>query len=81
MTTVTRHAARTSDGDFLCGPGEGRVTEPKESVNCPMCRTILNNVRERYPEHADYDDWRLTRAQERQAARDMVADMQGGACD
>lgn len=77
----TRHAARTSAEDFLCGAGEGRTTKPKEVVNCPMCRVILNNLWKRYPEHDEYGDWRLTPEQERSAARDMLADMRAGADD
>lgn len=75
---IVRHAARMADSFSLCGSSSGRLTKPHESVNCPTCRVILNHVRDRYPEHAGYTDWRLTKDQERQAARDMYRDLVGG---
>lgn len=76
------HAGRMGDDrSALCGASTGRATRPRETVNCPTCRVILNHVRDAYPEHAEYTDWRSTPEQLRQAARDMVADMHGGADD
>jgi hypothetical protein len=80
------HASRTSDSDTtsgiaLCGITDGRLTHPKQTVNCPNCRVILNHTRQQYPQHAGFSDWRLTSDQRRQAARDFVADMNGGADD
>jgi hypothetical protein len=78
----TRHASRMGGiSSSLCGELTGRMSRPKESVNCPDCRTILNHVRQQYPQHANYTDWRLTAEQRQQAARDFVADMHGGAND
>lgn len=67
-------------GETLCGAG-GETTLPRETVNCPDCRVALNHLRHRYPEHAQYADWRLTREQERKAVEGMVADMYGGVDD
>lgn len=80
MTTeMIRHASRLDDSpQFLCGAPGGRKTRPKESINCPTCRAILNHVRDRYPSHASHTDWRLTKEQRQQAARDMYADLVGG---
>lgn len=79
---ATRHVGRMEDDrSALCGAGTGRATRPKESVNCPDCRTILNHIRGTYPSHAEYTDWRPTTAQRRQAAQDFIADMHGGADD
>lgn len=79
---MVRHAGRMDDDrSALCGSTTGRATRPKESVNCPSCRVILNHVREVYPQHAGHTDWRSTAAQRRRAARDMAADMMGGAND
>lgn len=75
---IVRHASRMADSYSLCGSSSGRLTKPMESVNCPTCRVILNHVRDQYPEHAEYTDWRLTKDQERQAARDMYRDLVGG---
>lgn len=77
-----RHAGIGDLGNGrLCGDLGGRATKPQEHVNCPACRVILNHVRERYPEHAGYGDWRMTAAQAQKAALDFVADMNGGAND
>jgi len=79
-----RHASRASDyaaGIALCGVTDERLTRPKQTVNCPECRVILNHIRQHYPQHADYTDWRLTADQRRKAARDFVADMHGGSDD
>lgn len=79
---MIRHASRMEgSSQSLCGSQEGRATRPKESVNCPECRVILNHVRHAYPQHAGHTDWRSTAEQRRQAARDMAADMMGGAND
>lgn len=76
---LIRHASAVDDRQLnLCSAAGGHRTKPKESVNCPACRVIMNHVRDRYPEHASYTDWRLTRDQVRQAARDMRADLVGG---
>jgi hypothetical protein len=76
---IVRHASRLDDSNHsLCGDSSGRLTKPKESVNCPTCRAILNHVHDRYPEHASHTDWRLTKEQSRQAAREMYADLVGG---
>lgn len=82
-TAAIRHASKTSDRRSapLCGVVVGRTTAPKESVNCPECRVILNHVRNNYPAHAVYTDWRLTPAQARKAVDRMVADMYGGTDD
>lgn len=75
---TVRHAARLDKSCLtLCGASSGRLTEPNETVDCPTCRVILNQVRNRYPKHAGYTDWRLTKEQMQQAARDMRADMYG----
>jgi hypothetical protein len=78
---VILHASRLDDDSAtLCTANvdrKNRKTRPNESVNCPTCRAILNHVRERYPQHADYGDWRLTREQMREAARDMARDLLG----
>lgn len=81
-----KHASRTSDHDAvsgiaLCGVTDGRLTRPGQIVNCPNCRVILNHTRQQYPQHAGYGDWRLTTDQRRKAARDFVADMNGGSDD
>jgi hypothetical protein len=79
---MVRHARRMSAGGVpLCGSQTGVVTKPKEVVNCPCCRVILNYVRQTYPAHAEYTDWRLTKAELKRAAQDMAADMAGGAND
>lgn len=80
---TTRHASQTSDrsSPSLCGASTGRTTYPKESVNCPDCRVVLNHTRRQYPQHADYGDWRLTDKERKQAAAAFVADMHGGAND
>lgn len=82
-----RHASN-GRGAPLCGSTvehlrkvPSRFTQPKEAVNCPECRVVLNHVRDRYPEHASYTDWRLTAEEQRRAAADFVADMHGGADD
>jgi hypothetical protein len=81
---MIRHASN-GHGGLLCGPQQinhrGRITRPKETVNCPDCRVVLNHIRELYPQHAGYMDWRLTAEARRQAAADFVADMCGGAND
>jgi len=75
---TTRHASKLDDSkETLCGETGGRLTKPKELVNCPTCRVILNHVRGRYPEHARYGDWRLTKDQMREAAADMRRDIYG----
>lgn len=75
---LTRHASKLDDSrEALCGEQAGRLTRPKESVNCPTCRVILNHVRARYPEHAEHYDWRLTTDQMREAAADMYRDLVG----
>jgi hypothetical protein len=77
-----RHAGRMGDDRRpLCGATTGRATRPKESINCPECRIIVNFVRETYPHHAGHTDWRLTPEQERKAIARMAADMYGGADD
>jgi hypothetical protein len=63
------------DRSPLCGATTGRATRPEESVNCPMCRVILNHVRQVYPSHAEYTDWRLTAKQRREAAESMYRDL------
>jgi hypothetical protein len=74
-----RHAGRMGDDRRpLCGATTGRATRPKESINCPECRIIVNFVRETYPHHAGHTDWRLTPEQERKAIARMAADMYGG---
>lgn len=79
MTTETRHAACTSDEypDALCGADDGAFTNPRETVNCPQCRVILNHVRRSFPWHAGYTDWRLTKEQARAAVSGMAADARG----
>lgn len=80
-TDRIRHASLTSlNHSRLCG-GVGRITQPGETVNCPACRATLNHLRQQYPARFDYEDIRPTKAQARQAARDMAADMMGGADD
>jgi len=77
-----RHAGRMDDDrGALCGSQIGRATRPKESVNCPTCRTILNHVRQTYPQHAGYTDWRLSERERHEAAMRFVADMHGGTDD
>lgn len=75
------HASRLDDSSAtLCGVDwdqKNRKTRPKEVVNCPTCRAILNHIRDRYPSHAEYTDWRLTKDQMREAARDMARDLLG----
>jgi hypothetical protein len=80
--TVIRHAGRMDDDrNPLCG-AQGRATRPKETVNCPDCRVILNHIRSAYPAHAEYTDWRLTKAEKARAAEDMYRDLVlGGAGD
>lgn len=87
-TESVRHASRESQGSTaLCGRDVGgrehRMTRPKELVNCPDCRVVLNHVRKQYPEQGGsyYGDWRLKPESEKKAARDMLADMYGGADD
>jgi hypothetical protein len=75
---VVRHASHPEPDRALCGARNGSRTRPKEQVNCPECRVILNHVRDRYPAHARYGDWRLTREQKRRATARMAADMYGG---
>lgn len=71
-----RHARAIADApDALCGARTGRNTRPTESVSCPQCRVILNHVRRTYPEHADYTDWRPTKAQRHEAASAMYRDL------
>lgn len=82
MSSEVRHAGRMEDDrSALCGADTGRPTRPKESVNCPDCRTILNHTRQVYPQHAGYNDWRLTAQQRRDSVAAFVADMHGGADD
>lgn len=86
LPSDTRHASRTSDSDTasgiaLCGVTDGRLTRPKQTVNCPNCRVILNHVRKAYPQHAGYTDWRATAKQKREATAAFIADMHGGADD
>jgi len=76
----TLHASR-GDDIALCGADGGRLTRPKETVNCPGCRVAINHVRDRYPHHSEYTDWRLTPEQERRATQRLLADMYGGADD
>lgn len=74
----TRHASKLEDSqEPLCALPGGRLTKPNESTNCPRCRAILNHVRQQYPQHAEYTDWRLTKEQMREAARDMARDLLG----
>ena len=71
-----RHAANPSGPlGFLCGASHGRATRPKETVNCPDCRVTINAIRQTYPEHAEYTDWRPTKEQEREAAEAMYRDL------
>ena len=82
---VTRHAT-AADGVRvgLCGTifrGSQCGTNPRESVNCPECRTALSYVRQVYPYHANYTDWRLTAKEERVGVERMIADMHGGTDD
>lgn len=80
MKEKTRHASQMEDSQFsLCGERVGKrgLTEPKDVVNCPTCRAILNHVRQQYPQHAEYADWRLTKEQMSEAARDMARDLLG----
>jgi hypothetical protein len=65
------------DRSSLCGLA-GRSTRPKEVVNCPTCRVILNHLRSAYPAHAEYTDWRPTKAQLAEAADAMHRDLVGG---
>jgi hypothetical protein len=75
----TRHASKFFEprAEALCGSNEGRTTFPKETVNCPECRCILNNLRENYPERFDHTDIRATKDERREAAADMARDMYG----
>lgn len=78
---ATRHASELDDSKYaLCGDRVGApgLTKPKDVVNCPRCRAILNHVRQRYPEHAEYTDWRATKEQMREAVNDMYRDLVGG---
>lgn len=80
MKEKARHASQLDDSRFsLCGEMVGKrgMTEPKDVVNCPTCRAILNHVRQRYPQHAEYTDWRLTKEHMGEAARDMRRDLLG----
>jgi hypothetical protein len=55
---VVRHAGRMGDDPTpLCGATTGRATKPKETINCPDCRVIVNFVRETYPFHGGHSDW------------------------
>jgi hypothetical protein len=71
---VVRHASHPEPDRALCGARNGSRTRPKEQVNCPECRVILNHVRYRYPAHARYGDWRLTREQVAGLERLVVRD-------
>jgi hypothetical protein len=73
-----RHASRLDDSkQSLCGESPGYLTRPRETINCPTCRVILNHVRDRYAQDG-YSDRRLTKDEMRQAAREMYADLVGG---
>jgi hypothetical protein len=76
---VVRHASHPEPDRALCGARNGSRTRPKEQVNCPECRVILNHVRDRYPAHARYGDWRLTR--EQVAGLERLVDSERGRAD
>lgn len=74
----TLHASSGRPNKTLCGLPSGRRTRPKEGVTCAECRSILTHVRDRYPNHASFTDWRLTAHEEKRAVEGMIADMRGG---